>query len=109
MGRTTLIAAMALLASAGAVGCASDSSSTDSSTPDRTGVGQSAPISKVIVARRFKPPQQAALFGPVGRFFGRGFHRAIANGRVRVGVLVLPKDCAILRPEPGEARCFKKR
>jgi hypothetical protein len=53
-------------------------------------------------------PQQAALFGPVGRFLGRGLHPATANGGNRGAVLVLPKDCAILMPEPGEPLCFKK-
>jgi hypothetical protein len=53
-------------------------------------------------------PQQAALFGPVGRFLGRGHQEATINHRQRVGILVLPNDCAILRPEPGEPLCFKK-
>jgi Protein of unknown function (DUF4232) len=53
-------------------------------------------------------PQQAALFGPVGRFLGRGYHAATINRKGRVGILVLPNRCAILRPEPGEPLCFKK-
>jgi hypothetical protein len=53
-------------------------------------------------------PQQAVLFGPVGRFLGRGLHQATIDGSGRVGVLVLPKDCAIARFEPGEALCFRK-
>jgi Protein of unknown function (DUF4232) len=196
MGKKASAVAMILLVGVGVGGCASGSGPVSGSTTDRTGnaagssarrvprgVGQSAPISKVIVARRTKPwhgrlpglesngasgcqerdgrrpqiglftdvpvpdcirvsghqqvlivnrtgayrrsegkpvvvrlgpysarllPQQAALFGPVGRFLGRGLHRAIANGGSRGAVLVLPKDCAILRPEPGEALCFKK-
>lgn len=53
-------------------------------------------------------PQQAARFGPVGRFLGRGFHQAVVGRGGRLGVLILPKDCAILRPEPGEPLCFAK-
>lgn len=30
----------------------------------------------------------------------------IGSGRGGVGVVVLPRDCAIRRPEPGEALCF---
>ncbi|MDX6609149.1 MAG: hypothetical protein QOF85_1074 [Solirubrobacterales bacterium] len=53
-------------------------------------------------------PQQAALFGPVGRFLGRGYQTATIDPSGRIGVLVLPNECAILRPEPGEPLCFKK-
>lgn len=168
----------------GLVGCGSGSSSTGSEAADKSdrGVGQSAPIAKVIVARRSRPwhgrppgeesigakgcmpqegrgeigiytdlpaptcvritgrqrlmivnrtsafrrsegrplfvrlgpysarllPQQAVLFGRVGRFLGRGLHYANVNHSLRLGVLVLPNDCALLRPEPGEPACFKK-
>jgi hypothetical protein len=53
-------------------------------------------------------PQQAALFGPVGRFLGRGYQSATIGPSGRVGVLVLPNECAILQPEPGEPLCFEK-
>ena len=53
-------------------------------------------------------PQQAVLFGPVGRFLGRGYQVATINHRGRVGILVLPNRCAIAMPEPGEPLCFKK-
>jgi hypothetical protein len=53
-------------------------------------------------------PQQAALFGPVGRFLGRGLHAATINRSQRVGVMVEPNLCAILRPEPGQPLCFEK-
>lgn len=53
-------------------------------------------------------PQQGALFGPVGRSFGRGLQTATLNHHQRVGVLVLPNDCGLLRAEPGEPLCFKK-
>jgi hypothetical protein len=53
-------------------------------------------------------PQQAALFGPLGRFLGRGLHDATINRRQRVGVMVEPNRCAILRPEPGQPLCFAK-
>jgi hypothetical protein len=53
-------------------------------------------------------PQQAALFGPVGRFLGRGLHDATINRSQRVGVMVEPNRCAILRPDPGEPLCFAK-
>ncbi len=49
-------------------------------------------------------PQQAALFGPVGRFLGRGYQTATIDRSGRIGVLVLPNGCAILGPEPGEPR-----
>jgi hypothetical protein len=52
-------------------------------------------------------PQQAIRFAPVGRFLGRGYHQVrVGSGRGGVGILVLPSDCAIRRPEPGEALCF---
>jgi hypothetical protein len=53
-------------------------------------------------------PQQAALFGPVGRFLGRGLHSATINRTGRVGIMVEPNRCAILRPEPGQPLCFEK-
>lgn len=53
-------------------------------------------------------PQQGALFGPVGRFFGQGLQQATINHSGRVGVLVLPNDCALSRPEPGEPLCFNR-
>lgn len=52
-------------------------------------------------------PQQGALFGPVGRFFGRGLQTATLNHRQRVFVLVLPNDCGLFHPQPGEPLCFK--
>jgi hypothetical protein len=52
-------------------------------------------------------PQEAIRFAPVGRFLGRGYHQVrVGSGRGGVGILVLPSDCAIHRPEPGEALCF---
>jgi hypothetical protein len=52
-------------------------------------------------------PQQAFRLAPTGRFLARGYHQVkIATGRGGVGILVLPRDCAIRRPEPGEALCF---
>jgi hypothetical protein len=51
-------------------------------------------------------PQQAALFGPVGRFFGRGLQTVTLDHRSGVGVLVLPRDCGLFRAEPGEPLCF---
>jgi hypothetical protein len=52
-------------------------------------------------------PQQAIRFAPAGRFLGRGYHQVkIGSGRGGVGILVLPSDCAIRRPEPGEPLCF---
>jgi hypothetical protein len=53
-------------------------------------------------------PQQAALFGPVGRFLGRGLHDATINHTQRVGIMVEPNRCAIVTPEPGEPFCFAK-
>jgi Protein of unknown function (DUF4232) len=54
-------------------------------------------------------PQQAARFGPVGRFLGRGLHDAVlGHGGQNLGVQIEPKDCAIFRPGPGEPLCFKK-
>ena len=195
MGKRVSVVAMTMVLVSGVFGCGSDTSSTGASTEDDRngpattagnrpqGVGQAAPISKVIVARRTEPwhgrlpgresngargcqmrggqrpqiglftdlpapgcirvtghqqvlivnrtsayrrsegmplvvrlgpysarllPQQAALFGPVGRFLGRGLHHAMVNGGNRSGVLVLPRDCAILRPQPGEPLCFEK-
>jgi hypothetical protein len=184
MGKATPGLVVTSLIAVALVGCGAGSSSTgsDGANERDRGVGQSAPISKAIVARRTRPwhgrpagretigarpcmpqegrgeigiytdlpapgcvritgrqrltivnrtsafrrsegrpifvrlgpysarllPQQAALFGKVGRFLGRGFHDAKINNSVRVGVLVLPNDCALLRPEPGEPACFKK-
>lgn len=194
MGRFASVLSVMSLVAAALAGCGSGASSTGDSTAPRRppardpasgrdrGVGQSAPIAKVIVARRTRPwrgrppglemtgarpcmpeegrgeigiytdlpspgciritgrqrvmivnrttafrrsegrpilvrlgpysarllPQQAALFGPVGRFLGRGLQDATINHRQRVGILVLPNDCAILQPEPGEPLCFKK-
>lgn len=191
-GRGVSVVAVTALLASGVLGCGSGASST--STADGRdgpataagrpqGVGQEAPISKVIVARRTEPwhgrspgrqsngargcqmrggqrpqiglftdlpapdcirvtghqhvlivnrtnayrrsegtplvvrlgpysarllPQQAALFGPVGPFLGRGLHHATVNGGNRGAVLVLPRDCAILRPEPGEPLCFEQ-
>jgi hypothetical protein len=54
-------------------------------------------------------PQQAARFGPVGRFLGRGLHDAVlGHGGQHVGVQIEPRDCATFRPGPGEPLCFKK-
>lgn len=184
-----VVSVMAVLLG-GLFGCGSDSGSTGTSAANgraarsrSQGVGQSAPISKVIVARRTKPwhgrrlpgletngaqgcmpqagrgeigiytdvsapgciritgrqrvvivnrttaykrsegrpivvrlgpysarlrPQQAALFGPVGRFLGRGLHDATIDHTQRVGIMVEPNRCAIVRPEPGEPFCFAK-
>lgn len=194
MSRAVAVVSMMALLLSGLLGCGSGSGSAGTSdadgrkpptTPGRgraQGVGQSAPISKVIVARRTKPwhgrvpglelngaqgcvkregrgeigiytdvpapsciritgrqrvvivnrttayrrsegrpivvrlgpysarlrPQQGALFGPVGRFLGRGLHDATINHAQRVGIMVEPSRCAILRPEPGEPLCFAK-
>jgi hypothetical protein len=52
-------------------------------------------------------PQQAIRFAPVGRFLGRGYHQVrVGSGGGGIGILVLPSECAIRRPEPGEALCF---
>jgi hypothetical protein len=52
-------------------------------------------------------PQQAIRLAPAGRFLGRGYHQVkIGGGRGGPGILVLPSDCAIRRPEPGEPLCF---
>jgi hypothetical protein len=52
-------------------------------------------------------PQQAIRFAPAGRFLADGYHQVeIGSGRGGVGILVLPSDCAIRRPEPGEPLCF---
>jgi Protein of unknown function (DUF4232) len=51
-------------------------------------------------------PQQAALFGPVGRFFGPGLQTVTLDRHSHVGVLVLPNDCGLFRAEPGEPLCF---
>jgi hypothetical protein len=52
-------------------------------------------------------PQQAIRFAPAGRFLARGYHQVkIGTGRGGVGILVLPRDCAIRRPVPGEPLCF---
>jgi hypothetical protein len=52
-------------------------------------------------------PQQAIRFAPAGRFLAGGYHQVkIGSGRGGVGILVLPSDCAIRRPEPGEPLCF---
>jgi hypothetical protein len=53
-------------------------------------------------------PQQGALFGPVGRFLGRGLHAATVGRGGRLGVMVEPADCAIFRPQPGQPLCFRK-
>lgn len=192
MGKAIALMSMTAMAVSGLLGCGSGSAGMPDSAgrklpakPARSrsqGVGQSAPISKVIVARPTKPrrgrrpgaesigargcvpqegrgeigiytdlaapsciriagrqrvmivnrttayrrsegrpivvrlgpysarllPQQAALFGPVGRFLGRGHQTATIDRSGRIGVLVLPNECAILRPEPGEPLCFKK-
>jgi hypothetical protein len=197
MGKGIAVVSVMSMLVSGLLGCGSGRGSTDASnqdgrslpaTPARNrpqGVGQSAPIAKVIVARRTKPwhdrhdrlpgsesngasgcvlregrgeigiytdvpspscvritggqrvmivnrttayrrsegrsivvrlgpysarlrPQQAALFGPVGRFLGRGLHDATINDGQRVGVMVEPNRCAISRPEPGEPLCFPK-
>ncbi len=52
-------------------------------------------------------PQQAVRFGPVGRFLGRGFHQAIVGRSQRLGVLIEPKGCGILRAKVGEPLCFE--
>jgi hypothetical protein len=52
-------------------------------------------------------PQQAARFGPVGRFLGRGLHTAF-DDRGRLGVLIEPADCGIFDASPGEPLCFQK-
>jgi hypothetical protein len=52
-------------------------------------------------------PQEAMRLAPVGRFLKGGYHQAkIGTGPGGIGILVLPKDCAIFRPEPGEPLCF---
>jgi hypothetical protein len=54
-------------------------------------------------------PQQAIRFAPVGRFLGPGYHHVtLGAGPGGVGILVLPENCAIFRPEPGESLCFEK-
>lgn len=54
-------------------------------------------------------PQQALRLAPVGRFLSRGYHHAtLGAGPGGVGILVLPEDCALFRPEPGEPLCFAK-
>ncbi len=54
-------------------------------------------------------PQQAIRFAPAGRFLGPGYHHVtLGAGPGGVGILVLPGDCAIFRPEPGESLCFAK-
>jgi hypothetical protein len=53
-------------------------------------------------------PGQAARFGPVGRFLGRGFHQAVVGRSQRLGVLIEPKGCGIFRAKVGEPLCFKK-
>lgn len=194
MGKGIAVVAVMMMLVSGLLGCGSGTRSTGASTKDGRngpatparnrpqGVGQSAPIAKMIVARRTRPwhgrppgsettgasgcvpeegrgeigiytdvpspscvritgrqrvmivnrttayrrsegkpivvrfgpysarllPQQAALFGPVGRFLGRGLQDATINHGQRVSVLVLPNDCAILRPESGEPLCFKE-
>jgi Protein of unknown function (DUF4232) len=52
-------------------------------------------------------PQQAARFGPVGHFLGRGLHTAF-DDRGRLGVLIEPADCGIFRASPGESLCFRR-
>jgi Protein of unknown function (DUF4232) len=52
-------------------------------------------------------PQQAAHFGPVGRFLGRGLHTAF-DDRGRLGVLIEPADCGIFQASPGEPLCFRR-
>jgi hypothetical protein len=52
-------------------------------------------------------PQQAARFGPVGRFLGRGLHTAF-DDRGRLGVLIEPADCGIFQASPGEPLCFQR-
>jgi hypothetical protein len=52
-------------------------------------------------------PQQAARFGPVGRFLGRGLHTAF-DDRGRLGVLIEPANCGIFDAAPGEPLCFPK-
>jgi hypothetical protein len=78
---------------------------------NRTGAYRRSEEKPLLV--RFGPysarilPQQGALFGPVGRFFGQGLQTATINHSGHVDVLVLPNDCALVRPEPGESLCFK--
>src|ERR1700761_394496 len=52
-------------------------------------------------------PQQAARFGPVGRFLGRGLHTAF-DDRGKLGVLIEPADCRIFDAKPGEPLCFRR-
>jgi Protein of unknown function (DUF4232) len=52
-------------------------------------------------------PQQAVRFGPVGRFFGRGFHQAIVRRSQRLSVLIEPKGCGIFRAKVSEPLCFR--
>jgi hypothetical protein len=54
-------------------------------------------------------PQQAIRIAPAGRFLEPGYHHVtLGAGPGGVGILVLPKDCAINRPEPGEPLCFSQ-
>lgn len=51
-------------------------------------------------------PGQGALFGPLGRFLGRGLHSVTVDSGNGGPVLIEPEDCAINGPEPGEPLCF---
>jgi hypothetical protein len=54
-------------------------------------------------------PQQALRLAPAGRFLAPGYHHVtLGAGPGGVGILVLPMDCALFRPEPGEPLCFAK-
>lgn len=57
---------------------------------------------------RLGPHQFALIPAPVGSYLGRGFHRLGASGAPAPSILVLPEDCALGRPEPGKALCFRK-
>jgi hypothetical protein len=57
---------------------------------------------------RLGPHQFVVIPAPVGSYLGRGFHSLGGSGAPAPSVLVLPEDCALGRPEPGQALCFRK-